>query len=134
MKRKRCVQCTICGKENRATHPTVPQGKRYKQIGCNHCLWDPWRHPDNDFLSHFIKGEKGNKAIKVPEFHSLNLGGVPREVLEANRENLEKALKEELHEVDGWWFGDLDERENACRRLAKLLRPLCNAYSKAAES
>jgi hypothetical protein len=126
---RECVKCPICGKENRAVLAIVEEGEPYKESGCNHCLWIPQHHPREDFLTGFLKREKNNPAIRVPEFHSLNVDIVPREALEAHRESLEKVLKEELHEVNGWWFGTLNEREKACKKLVKLLKPLCDFYS-----
>lgn len=122
------VRCPICGKENWVVLPTVKEGEHYKELGCEHCLWIPHHHPGEDFLTSFLKSEKNNPAIRVPEFHSLNMDIVPREAIEANRENLEKVLRDELYEVDGWWFGTLEGREKACKKLAKLLKPLYDFY------
>jgi hypothetical protein len=124
------VKCPICGKENWALIQTVEEGEPYKELGCTqHCLWIPQHHPGEDFLTEFLEGEKNNPAIRVPEFHSLKLDIVPRGALEANQEKLEKVLSDELHEVDGWWFGTLEEREKACKKLTRLLKPLCDFYS-----
>ena len=119
--------CPLCGKQNWLFLSEVKEGEPYKEEGCEHLLWDPLR--ETDFLKEFIKDSRNNQAIRVPQFHALSLDVVPNEALEANREKLRKVLQDNLHEVNGWWFGTIKERETACGELARLLKPLCDSYS-----
>jgi hypothetical protein len=124
--------CPLCGKENWTTLSEVKEGEPYRELHCEHLLWDP---PDGtDFLRGFLKGSRNNPAIRVPQFHTLNLDAVPNEALEVNREKLEKILRDNLHEVNGWWFGTLEERETTCKELVSSLRPLCDLYSRHTQS
>ena len=119
--------CPLCDKQNRLFLSVVKEGEPYKEEDCEHRLWDPLR--EGDFLKEFLKDSRNNQAIRVPQFHALNLDVVPKEALEANREKLGKVLQDNLHEVNGWWFGTIKEKETACKELARLLKPLCNSYS-----
>jgi len=119
--------CPLCGRQNWAVLNIIKEAKSYRELHCQHYLWDPSR--GKDFSKEFLKGEKNNPAIGVPQFHALNLDVVPSEALEENREMLEKVLKNNLYEVNGWWFGTLEERENACKELVELLNPVCDFYS-----
>lgn len=120
------VKCPLCHKENRVRMPEVPAGEPYKLLWCTHQLGMPYA--TEDFLCVFLKQARYNRAMRVPELDCL--GEIPTEVLENNRENLIKVLKEELHEVDGWWFGTIEQRQEACKRLMKILKPLCDFYAR----
>ena len=120
--------CPLCGEHNWLFLSEVKEGKSYnKEGGCGHRLWDPLM--EGDFLNWYLKHERNNQSIKVPQFHALNLDVVPIEALETNRQRLEKVLQDNLQEVNGWWFGTIKEKETACKELARLLKPLCNSYS-----
>ena len=119
--------CPLCSKQNWLFLSEVKEGESYKEGGCGHLLWDPLM--EGDFLNWYLKHERNNQSIKVPQFHALKLDVVPKEALEANRAKLRKVLQDNLHEVNGWWFGTIKEKETACKELAGLLKPLCDFYS-----
>jgi hypothetical protein len=124
---KEFEECPFCHRQNRAFLSEVGEGKEYPKDNCPHLLWDPFR--GNDFLKGFLKDSHNNSIIKVPQFHTLNLDVVPDEVLEANRVKLEKILQDNLHEVNGWWFGTIGGRIAACGELAVILKPIFDHYS-----
>ena len=124
--------CPLCSKQNWLFLSKIKEGKLYKEGDCGHLLWDPLM--EGDFLNWYLKHERNNQSIKVPQFHALNLDAVPIEALETNRQRLEKVLQDNLHEVNGWWFGTLAERETACEELITFLKPLCEFYTKRFES
>ena len=125
--------CPLCGEHNWLFLSEVKEGKSYNKEGdCEHRLWDPLM--EGDFLNWYLKHERNNQSIKVPQFHALNLDAVPIEALETNRQRLGKVLQDNLHEVNGWWFGTLEEREATCKELITFLKPLCEFYTKRFES
>jgi len=124
--------CPLCGEHNWIYLAEVITGEPYPKEGCKHLLWDPLM--EGDFLNWYLKHERNDQSVKVPQFHALNLDVVPIEALETNRQRLEKVLKDNLHEVNGWWFGCLKEREATCKELITFLKPLCEFYNKRFES
>jgi hypothetical protein len=77
----------------------------------------------------FLHREWCNPAIRVPEFHALRLDVLPKEAIEVDREEMERALKENLHEVSGWWLGIVEGLERARSRVARSLGRLNSADS-----
>jgi hypothetical protein len=124
---KEFEECPFCHRQNRAFLSEVGEGKEYPRDSCEHLLWDPFM--GNDFLKGFLKDSQNNPTIKVPQFHALNLDTIPDEVLEVNRGRLEKILQDNFHEVNGWWFATVAEREATCRELAAILKPISDNYS-----
>ena len=124
--------CPLCDKQYRPVLLEAKEGESYTKEDCEHYLWDPLR--GTDFLKEFLEHEGNNPSIRVPQFHTLNLKVVPNEALEKNRLKLEKILQDNLHEVNGWWFGTIEEREAACKELASLLKPLCDSFSHRTQS
>jgi hypothetical protein len=125
---KEFEKCPFCDRQNQAFLSEVGEGKGYPKGNCDHLLWDPFM--GNDFLKGFLKDSQNTSTIKVPQFHALNLEAIPDEVLEAKREKLEKILRDNLHEVNGWWFGTIGGKEAACRELAVILKPISDRYSR----
>ncbi len=125
--------CPLCGERNCLFLSEVKEGESYNKEGdCEHRLWDPLM--EGDFFNWYLKHERNNQSIKAPQFHALNLDAVPIEALETNRQRLEKVLQDNLHEVNGWWFGTLEERKATCKELITFLKPLCEFYTKRFES
>ncbi len=124
--------CPLCDEHNWLFLSEAKEGKSYKKGDCGHRLWDPLM--EGDFLNWYLKHERNNQSIKVPQFHALNLDAVPIEALETNRQRLEKVLQDNLHEVNGWWFGTIEEQEATCKELITFLKPLCEFYTKRFES
>jgi hypothetical protein len=125
---KEFEDCPICGERNWLDLSEVGEGKEYQKGYCSHRLWDPLM--GSDFLRGFLKHSQNTPAIKDPQFHALNLDAIPDEVLEANRGKLEKILRDNLREVNGWWFGKVEEIAAACRELAVILKPISDHYSR----
>ena len=126
--------CPLCGERNCLPFlAEVKMGEPYpKEERCGHCLWNPLM--EGDFLNWYLKHERNVQSIKVPQFHALNLDAVPIEALETNRQRLEKVLQDNLHEVNGWWFGTIEERKATCKELITFLKPLSEFYTKRFES
>jgi hypothetical protein len=125
---KEFQDCPICGERNWLDLSEVGEGKKYEKGHCSHLLWDPLM--GNDFLKGFLKDSQNTSTIRVPQFHALNFEAIPDEVLEAKRGKLEKILRDNLREVNGWWFGTVGGREAACRELAVILKPISDHYSR----
>lgn len=129
---KPTMSCPICDQKYLSILPHVNYRNPDKKLGCNHCLWIPQHaYKNEDFLTYFLKTETNNNlSRRIPDFYSLRLDEVPNGLIETNHKKLYKILSDNLHEVDGWWFGTLEERENAYVQLVKFLKPLCNPYFK----